>query len=291
MPLLARVYPNGLADVNHFHAAGGMQFLIGELLDAGLLHADVRTVWGQGGLERYLEAPVIDDDRLVWRPARRTSGDPAILAPAAKPFSPDGGLKLLRGNLGRAVIKVSAVKPERCVIEAPALIFDDQSELQAAFQRGELERDFVAVVRFQGPKANGMPELHKLTPTLGVLQDKGFKVALVTDGRMSGASGKVPAAIHVTPEAAERGPLAKVREGDLIRLDAAAGRLEALVDEGEWAWRTAAEPDLSPYTRGLGRELFASFRAAVTSADTGAAAIAFLPEAQSPTRAEADASF
>ena len=291
VPLLARIYPNGLADVNHFHAAGGMQFLIGELLGAGLLHADVRTVWGQGGLERYLEAPALEEDRLVWRPAARASGDPAILAPASAPFSPDGGLKLVRGNLGRAVIKVSAVKPECCVIEAPALIFDDQSELQAAFQRGELERDFVAVVRFQGPKANGMPELHKLTPTLGVLQDKGFKVALVTDGRMSGASGKVPAAIHVTPEAAERGPLAKVRDGDLIRLDAAAGRLDALVDEGEWAWRTAAEPDLSRYARGLGRELFANFRAAVTSADAGAAAIAFLAEPKVQTRAEADAAF
>ncbi len=291
VPLLARIYPNGLADVNHFHAAGGMQFLIGELLDAGLLHADVRTVWGLGGLERYLEAPVMEGDRPVWRPAARTSGDLAILAPVARPFSASGGLKLLTGNLGRAVIKVSAVKPERCVIEAPALVFDDQAELQAAFQRGELERDFVAVVRFQGPKANGMPELHQLTPALGVLQDKGFRVALVTDGRMSGASGKVPAAIHVTPEAAERGPLAKVKDGDLIRLDAAAGRLEALVDEGEWAWRTAAEPDLSPYARGLGRELFANFRAAVTSADAGAAAISFLPEVRSATRAEADAAF
>ncbi len=291
VPLLARVYPNGLADVNHFHAAGGMQFLIGELLDAGLLHGDVRTVWGPGGLQRYLETPAMEDDRLVWRPAARASGDLAILAPAARPFSPNGGLKLLSGNLGRAVIKVSAVKPECCVIEAPALIFDDQSELQAAFKRGELERDFVAVVRFQGPKANGMPELHKLTPTLGVLQDKGFKVALVTDGRMSGASGKVAAAIHVTPEAAERGPLAKVREGDLIRLDAAAGRLEALVDEAEWAWRTAAEPDLSENAQGLGRELFANFRAAVTSADAGAAAITFLPKPRAPTRAEADAAF
>jgi phosphogluconate dehydratase len=291
VPLLARVYPNGLADVNHFHAAGGMQFLIGELLDAGLLHADVRTVWGQGGLERYLEAPVMEDDRPVWRPATRTSGDPAILASADKPFSANGGLRLLRGNLGRAVIKVSAVKPECWLIEAPALIFDDQSELQEAFQRGELERDFVAVVRFQGPRANGMPELHKLTPTLGVLQDKGFKVALVTDGRMSGASGKVPAAIHVTPEAAERGPLAKLQNGDMIRVDAAAGTLEALVDEGEWAWRTAAEPDLSHYGQGLGRELFAAFRAAVSRADAGAAAISFLPEARAPSRAEADASF
>jgi phosphogluconate dehydratase len=290
VPLLARIYPNGQADVNHFHAAGGMQFLIAELLDAGLLHADVRTVWGDG-LEAYRDEPVMADDRLDWRPAARTSGDPSILAPVARPFDANGGLKLLKGNLGRAVIKVSAVHPDRQVIEAPAAVFDDQAELLDAFRRGELARDFVAVVRFQGPKANGMPELHKLTPTLGLLQDRGFKVALVTDGRMSGASGKVPAAIHVTPEAADRGPLAKVRSGDLIRLDVRTGRLEALVDEADWAWRTAAEPDLSRNGQGLGRELFANFRSAVTTADAGATAIAFLPERHSWTRAEADARF
>ncbi len=189
------------------------------------------------------------------------------------------------------MIKVSAVKPERCLIEAPALIFEDQNELLAAFQRGELERDFVAVVRFQGPKANGMPELHKLTPTLGVLQDRGFKVALVTDGRMSGASGKVPAAIHVTPEAAERGPLARLQNGDPIRLDARGGRLEVLVDEAEWTWRTATEPDLSRYSEGVGRELFGNFRAGVTNAEAGAAAITFVPEPHAYTRSEADARF
>jgi phosphogluconate dehydratase len=291
VPLLSRIYPNGLADVNHFRAAGGMQFLIGELLDAGFLHADVRTVWGNGGLRRYLDEPFLIDDELEWRPGPRTSGDRSVLAPATEPFSPDGGLKLLTGNLGRAVIKVSAVRPERQAIEAPAVIFDDQSALQQAFQRGELERDFVAVVRFQGPRANGMPELHKLTPTLGILQDRGFKVALVTDGRMSGASGKVPAAIHVTPEAADRGPLAKIHDGDLIRLDARAGRLEVVVDEADWAWRTAAEPDLSQCAQGLGRELFANFRAGVSNADAGAAAITFLPEPQAHSRAEADALF
>ncbi len=291
VPLLCRIYPNGLADVNHFHAAGGMSFLIGELLDGGLLHADVRTVAGDGGLGRYRGEPVLAGDEVAWREGPKASLDASVIRPLAEPFSPNGGLKLLEGNLGRAVIKVSAVKPERCLIEAPALIFEDQNELLAAFQRGELERDFVAVVRFQGPKANGMPELHKLTPTLGVLQDRGFKVALVTDGRMSGASGKVPAAIHVTPEAAERGPLARVQNGDPIRLDAREGRLEVLVDEGEWTWRTATEPDLSRYSEGVGRELFGNFRAGVTSAEAGAAAITFVPEPQAYTRAEADARF
>ena len=198
---------------------------------------------------------------------------PHVLAPIAKPFSADGGLKLLDGNLGRAVIKISAVKPDRHVIEAPALVFHDQNELTDAFKRGELNRDFVAVVRFQGPKANGMPELHKLTPALGVLQDKGFKVALVTDGRMSGASGKMPAAIHLTPEAENGGPIARVRDGDMIRLDAVTGRLEALVDAAEWAAREPATADLDHYHTGLGRELFATFRAAVGPADEGAAAV------------------
>jgi phosphogluconate dehydratase len=250
-----------------------MAFLIGQLLDAGLLHADVRTVAGDSGLERYLQEPVLDGDGLIWRDGPNATLDPSVLAPLNKPFSQNGGLRLVEGNLGRAVIKVSAVKPERWVVEAPALIFEDQSELQAAFKRGELERDFVAIVRFQGPKTNGMPELHKLTPVLGVLQDRGFKVALLTDGRMSGASGKVPAAIHLTPEAGAGGPIAKLRDGDLIRLDARAGRLEALVDEADWAWRTAAEPDLSRYADGLGRELFGNFRAAVTSAEAGAATL------------------
>jgi phosphogluconate dehydratase len=280
VPLLCRIYPNGPADVNHFHAAGGMAFLIGQLLDAGLLHADARAVAGEGGLERYRQEPVLENGQVVWRDGPGATHDASVLASLDKPFSPNGGLRLLSGNLGRAVIKVSAVKPERWVIEAPALIFDDQSELQAAFKRGELERDFIALVRFQGPKANGMPELHKLTPVLGVLQDRGFKVALVTDGRMSGASGKVPAAIHLTPEAAAGGPIAKLRDGDVIRLDAREGRLEALVDEAEWAWRTAAEPNLARHAEGVGRELFANFRAAVTSAEAGAAAITFLPESR-----------
>ncbi|MFO1069490.1 MAG: phosphogluconate dehydratase [Geminicoccaceae bacterium] len=270
-PLLARVYPNGMADVNQFHAAGGMAWVIGELLDAGRLHPDVLTVAGEGGLERYTAVPELDaDGGLAWRQASRETTDPAILATAGKPFSADGGLKVLGGNLGRAVIKVSAVKPQHRVIEAPARVFTDQDDLLRAFKAGELNRDVVAVVRFQGPKANGMPELHKLTPSLGVLQDKGFKVALVTDGRMSGASGKVPAAIHVTPEAVDGGPIARVRDGDVIRVDAETGRLEALVDAAEWAARVPATADLSDNDAGCGRELFAALRRGYTGAEAGA---------------------
>jgi phosphogluconate dehydratase len=279
VPLLARVYPNGLGDVNHFHAAGGLQYLIGELLDAGLLHGEVRTVGGEGGLERYRDEPYLKDGEVAWRPGPEASLDASILAPAAQPFSRNGGLKLLTGNLGRAVIKVSAVAPECHVVEAPALVFREQSELQEAFKRGELERDFVAVVRFQGPKANGMPELHKLTPPLGVLQDKGFKVALVTDGRMSGASGKVPAAIHVTPEALDGGAIAKIRDGDMIRVDAREGRLDALVESGEWERRPAEPADLSDHAQGVGRELFAGFRRGVGPADQGALAVGVLTAA------------
>ncbi|MEZ5823373.1 MAG: phosphogluconate dehydratase [Geminicoccaceae bacterium] len=277
VPLLARVYPNGLADVNHFHAAGGMAFLIAELLAAGLLHEDVRTVAGDGGLERYTSEPFLDGDKLVWKEGPAQSGDAHILTTAQKPFSTNGGLKLLSGNLGRAVIKTSAVKPERRVIEAPAIVFNDQSELQAAFRAGELERDFVAVVRFQGPAANGMPELHKLTPPLGVLQDKGFSVALVTDGRMSGASGKVPAAIHLTPEALHGGPIARIRDGDMIRLDADAGTLEVLVGEEEFLQREVASIDLRHYHEGMGRELFATFRKAVGGAESGASVFGAQP--------------
>ena len=273
VPLLSRIYPNGLADVNHFHAAGGMSFLIGELLDAGLLHKDVRTIAGEGGLDRYREEPFLDDGKLAWKPGAAASLDEAVLAPVTKPFSANGGLKLLSGNLGRAVMKISAVKPDRHVIEAPALVFNDQNEMQDAFKRGELNRDFVAVIRFQGPKSNGMPELHKLTPALGVLQDKGFKVALVTDGRMSGASGKVPAAIHLTPEAADGGGIAKIRDGDVVRVDAVGGFLDVRVTEAEWAAREPARADLSHYHQGLGRELFAPFRAAVGRADEGAAVV------------------
>ena len=270
VPLLCRIYPNGLADVNHFHAAGGMGYLIRELLGAKLLHPDVRTIAGDGGLERYTAEPFLEEGRLVWRDGATSSGNDAVLATAAKPFSTTGGLKLLKGNLGRAVIKVSAVKPERHIVEAKARVFHDQNEFQAAFNANELVSDMIAVIRFQGPKANGMPELHKLTPSLAVLQDRGLKVALVTDGRMSGASGRIPAAIHLTPEAASGGPIAKVRDGDMIRVDAVAGTIEALVDPLEWAARDPVTADLSHYHVGLGRELFGGFRRLVGPADEGA---------------------
>ncbi|SFH83433.1 phosphogluconate dehydratase [Bradyrhizobium sp. Gha] len=273
-PLIARIYPNGSADVNHFHAAGGMSMLIRELLAAGLLHRDVTTVCGDG-LDAYLQEPALDDEgALTWHDGPVASGDPAVLRGAAEPFQATGGLRVLTGNLGRAVIKTSAVSAERHVIEAPARVFHSQEELQKAFAAGELVGDFVAVVRFQGPKANGMPELHKLMPPLGSLQDRGLKVALVTDGRLSGASGKVPAAIHVTPEAAEGGAIARIRDGDVVRLDAAAGRLEVLVDPGDWATRVHAQADLSGAHVGVGRELFGFFRERVSSADTGASVFA-----------------
>jgi phosphogluconate dehydratase len=269
-PLLTRVYPNGRADVNHFHAAGGMPFLIRELLDAGLLHEDVTTAWGTG-LRGYVAEPGLDvQGGLIWREPAGASGDTSILRGAAQPFQPTGGLRMLEGDLGRAIIKTSAVAPERHVIEAPARIFHSQEELQAAFRAGELDCDVVAVVRFQGPRANGMPELHKLMPPLGVLQDRGRRVALVTDGRMSGASGKVPAAIHVTPEAAEGGAIALLREGDIVRVDAVNGRLDVLVDPDEWAEREPATADLSGNEAGVGRELFGVFRRAVSHADAGA---------------------
>jgi len=269
VPLLTRIYPNGSADVNHFHAAGGMGFLIRELIGAGLLHDDVTTVMGEG-LARYTQEPWLQDERAAWRPAANASLDPTVLRPAAEPFSADGGLKLLKGKLGRAVIKVSAVKPEHRIVEAPAIVFDHQDALLAAFGRGELTRDFVAVVRFQGPRANGMPELHKLTPALTVLQNQGYRVALVTDGRMSGASGKVPAAIHVTPECLAGGPLARVRDGDMIRLDAETGVLDVLVDAGEWAAREPATADMDANQHGVGRELFFNARANAAGAEQGA---------------------
>jgi phosphogluconate dehydratase len=273
-PLLTRIYPNGTADVNHFHAAGGMGFVIRELLGAGLLHDDVQTVFG-AGLDAYATEPMLDAAGGVkWVPAAEASGDEGVLRSAANPFQATGGLRVMHGNLGRAVIKTSAVAKERHVIEAPVRIFSDQEGVHAAFKAGELNRDVVVVVRFQGPKANGMPELHRLMPPLGVLQDKGFKVALVTDGRMSGASGKVPAAIHVTPEAAAGGPLGKLRDGDVVRVDGTDGTLSALVDEAEWAARGQAEEDLSHYETGIGRDLFTAFRAAVSSADTGASIFA-----------------
>ena len=269
-PLIARVYPNGSQDVNAFQAAGGMSFVIRQLLDAGLAHDDVMTVAGPG-LRRYQTEPFLDDGRLVWREGTETSLNLDILRPVSDPFEPHGGLRLMTGPLGRAVMKTSAVKAEHLVIEAPAIVFEDQDDLLAAFQRGELDRDFVAVVRFQGPRANGMPELHNLTPPLGVLLDKGFKVALVTDGRMSGASGKVPAAIHVTPEAADGGPLAYVRTGDLIRVDAHAGTLEIKLDPAEL--KSRAPVACPPSGSGYGRELFGWMRRAAGPADAGACAL------------------
>ena len=267
VPTLAHVYPNGKADINHFQAAGGTALLIRELLDAGLLHEDVATVAGPG-LRRYTEEPFLDGERLVWRAGAVASLDESILRPVARPFSPEGGLRLLQGNLGRGVMKLSAVAPEHHVIQAPARVFHDQAALAAAFQAGELDRDVVAVVRFQGPRCNGMPELHKLTPFLGVLQDRGYQVALVTDGRMSGASGKVPAAIHVCPEACDGGPLARVRDGDLIRVDGRTGELRVLVEDAEFAAREPVAPP--PPAIGSGRELFAFMRAGFSSAEQGA---------------------
>ncbi|MCW4352196.1 phosphogluconate dehydratase [Hoyosella sp. YIM 151337] len=267
VPLLSRIYPNGSADVNHFHAAGGMAYLIGELLDAGLLHPDVTTVAGGGLDARYRREPVLEGGQLSWRAGPRDSLDKQVLRSVADPFSTDGGLRMLQGNLGKGVIKVSAVKAEHRVVKAPAVVFDDQDDFLAAFKRGELERDFVAVIRFQGPQANGMPELHKLTPPLGVLQDRGFKVALVTDGRMSGASGKIPAAIHVTPEATTGGPIARVADGDVVELDAEAGTLTVFANDLEN--RVPAAP-AGGTTFGTGRELFAALRGAVGTADRGA---------------------
>jgi phosphogluconate dehydratase len=269
VPLLTRIYPNGQADVNHFNAAGGMGFLIRELLGASLLHADVRTIWGTG-LDGYLVEPRLSDKGLAFIDAATKSGDDTVLRGCASPFQATGGLSLLDGTLGRAVIKTSAIPADRHIIEAPARVFHSQAELHKAFRDNELTGDLIAVVRFQGPKANGMPELHKLMPPLGVLQDRGQRVALVTDGRLSGASGKVPAAIHVTPEAADGGAIAKIRDGDMIRLDARDGRLDVLVPAKEWAKRAAATADLSANQWGVGRDLFAPFRLHAGRADQGA---------------------
>lgn len=266
-PLLAKVYPNGLADVNHFHAAGGLGYMIGQLLDAGLMHPDTKTVAGDG-MNLYTLEPKLGDDGLNWGAGAEESLNSKILRPATDPFQQSGGLKQLVGNLGRGVMKVSAVAPERRIIEAPARIFHDQGSVKAAFRAGEFTSDTVVVVRFQGPRSNGMPELHGLTPTLAVLQDRGIKVALVTDGRMSGASGKVPACIHVAPEATEGGILAKLQDGDVIRVDAVAGVLDVLtpgVDD-----RPAVTPDLSANGFGIGRELFEVFRQTVGPASDGA---------------------
>ena len=267
IPLMARVYPNGKADVNHFNAAGGMGFLIRELLGAGLLHEDVSTIMGQGLSAYTKEARLGANGELLFADATERSHDESVLRGAGAPFQPTGGLNVLDGNLGTAVIKSSSIPADRHVIEAPAKVFHSQEELQAAFRSGGLNRDVVAVVRFQGPKANGMPELHRLTPPLAVLQDKGFRVALVTDGRMSGASGKVPAAIHLTPEAVDGGPIAKIRDGDVIRLDADAGTLEVLADI---SMREPVKVDLSANNQGTGRELFQAFRNIAGRADQGA---------------------
>ncbi|MBC2658200.1 phosphogluconate dehydratase [Pseudomonas sp. MSSRFD41] len=270
VPTLSHVYPNGKADINHFQAAGGMSFLIRELLEAGLLHEDVNTVAGPG-LSRYTQEPFLDNGKLVWRDGPIESLDESILRPVARAFSPEGGLRVMEGNLGRGVMKVSAVAPEHQVVEAPAMVFQDQQDLADAFKAGQLEKDFVAVMRFQGPRSNGMPELHKMTPFLGVLQDRGFKVALVTDGRMSGASGKIPAAIHVSPEAQVGGALARVRDGDIIRVDGIKGTLELKVDAEQFAAREPAKGLLGNNV-GTGRELFAFMRMAFSSAEQGASA-------------------
>lgn len=270
VPLLAKIYPNGKADVNHFHAAGGIAFLVRNLLEGGLLHEDVTTVAGKG-LAHYTKEPRLIDGKLTWVDGVGESADDKVLRPIAAPFQPDGGLRLMQGRLGRGVIKISAVAPEHRKVTAPAIVFDSQEAVQAAFDAGELKRDFVAVVRFQGARANGMPELHRLTPLLGVLQDQGFRVALVTDGRMSGASGKVPAVIHVSPEALLSGPLGKVCTGDTIVIDAQAGVLDVEIDEQAWAARAVAQPAHQAENEvGFGRELFGVFRAAAAPAEQGA---------------------
>lgn len=270
VPLLTRIYPNGTADVNHFNAAGGMGYLIRELLDAGLLHNDVTTIMGEG-LEGYLQEPKLDaKGGLTWSEATTQSADTKVLQSVEHAFQPTGGLNVLKGNLGKAVIKSSSIPKDRHIIEAPAKVFHSQDALHAAFKAGDLNCDHVAVVRFQGPKACGMPELHRLTPPLAVLQNRGLKVALVTDGRMSGASGKVPAAIHVTPEAVDGGNIARIQNGDIIRIDADAGTLEVLVDAKDFAARPLATADLSTNTWGTGRELFAAFRKLAGPADQGA---------------------
>jgi phosphogluconate dehydratase len=271
-PLLARVYPNGSADVNHFHAAGGLGFVIRELIDAGLLHPDIACVHG-GDLRQQAMEPHLDDLRLHWREAPAQSKDETVVRGVAAPFDSEGGLRRLRGNLGRCVVKISAVAPEFRRIEAPARIFDSQDALLDAFKADALHGDFVAVVRAQGPRANGMPELHKLTPTLAALQDRGQRVALLTDGRMSGASGKVLAAIHVTPEAADAGPLAKLVEGDVVRIDAEAGTMDAVVDAATWDAREAAIPRLAGNRTGHGRDLFALMRLQVGPAEQGACSL------------------
>jgi phosphogluconate dehydratase len=270
VPLIAKIYPNGPADVNHFHAAGGMGVLIAELLKNGLLHEDILTVADKCGMNNYTQEPKVIDGKLVWEPIPTTSLDKAVLTTVAEPFATGGGLHVMQGNLGRGISKLSAVSEDHQIVEAPAEVFDDQADFLAAFKRGELEKDFVAVIRFQGPRSNGMPELHKLTPPLGVLQDRGFKVALVTDGRMSGASGKVPSVIHLCPECEVGGPLAKVRNGDIIALNLQTGDCNVLVDEAEFNARVPWPNSAKNHHYGMGREMFGGFRLGASSAETGA---------------------
>ena len=272
VPLLTRIYPNGHADINQFQEAGGMALLFRELIEGGLVYEDVETICGRG-LTRYTKKPILDNGELKWVDCVEKSLDDAIIATVAKPFSSHGGLRVMKGNLGVSVIKTSSLREGSFIIKAPAVVFEDQHELQAAFDAGELEKDFVAVVRFQGPKARGMPELHKLTPLLGVLQDKGFKVALLTDGRMSGASGKVPAAIHLCPEALDGGLIAKVQTGDMINLNGETGELTLLVDEQELANRKTAIFQVNGHHEGMGRELFGFMRRNLSSAETGACSL------------------
>ncbi len=270
IPQLTKIYPNGPADVNHFHAAGGMGVLIAELLKHGLLHEDILTVADSKGMNNYTQEPKLENDKLTWKDCPETSLDTEVLSTVDTPFSKEGGLHVMRGNLGRGVSKLSAVAKKHQIVEAPAVVFDDQEDFLVAFQQGELEKDFIAVIRFQGPRANGMPELHKLTPPLGVLQDKGFKVALVTDGRMSGASGKVPSAIHLCPECEMDGPLTKVLDGDIISLNLQTGDVNALVDEDEFNARVPIPNRANNHHYGMGREMFGGFRLGASTAETGA---------------------
>ncbi|OQW78681.1 MAG: phosphogluconate dehydratase [Proteobacteria bacterium ST_bin11] len=276
VPLLTKIYPNGSADVNHFHAAGGMGVLIAELLRSGLLHGDVLTIGDQRGMAQYSQEPKLNDGVLQWQEGPGTSQDEAVIGSVAKPFAAGGGLHVMHGNLGRGVSKISAVAEQHQVVTAPAVVFDDQDEVVAAFKRGELEKDCIVVLRFQGPKANGMPELHKLTPPLGVLQDRGFKVALITDGRMSGASGKVPSAIHMCPECLDGGPLAKVRDGDIIVMNTQTGEVNVQVDQAEFDAREVVANRAKDHHYGMGRELFGAFRAYASSAESGATNLFFV---------------
>jgi phosphogluconate dehydratase len=271
-PLIARIYPNGQADINHFQAAGGMAYLFKELLAAGLLHNDVKTICGEG-LDKYTKEPKIVDGELVWVDGPSQSLDADVLATADNPFKPDGGLSVLSGNLGRAVIKTSSIREGKSVVKAPAVVFESQHDIEPAFKAGLLDKDCVVVVRYQGPRAVGMPELHKLTPPLSVLQDKGYSVALVTDGRMSGASGKVPAAIHLYPEALDGGLIAKVQDGDIIEVNADKNLVKLYVSDEELAKREVKVKDLAEEREGMGREMFNGLRRILTTPEEGAACV------------------